>query len=102
MGKRLGILVTSNVHLDKTLGLCRAAKNKGDMDVMLFFTHTGTLLTQDSRFGELEGLAKIYLCKVGFENHGLIPPVTGVGKNGYATQALNGEMIEDCDRYVVF
>jgi len=102
MGKRLGILATSNAHLDKILRLCRAAKNKGDMDVMLFLTHTGTLLTQDSRFGELEGLAKIHLCKVGFESHGLTPPVPGVGENGYATQALNGEMIEDCDRYVVF
>jgi hypothetical protein len=58
-------------------------------------------LTQDSRFSELEGLAKMGLCKVAFENHWLKPPVSGIVEKDYATQARHAEIIEDCDRYVV-
>ncbi|MBC8418204.1 MAG: peroxiredoxin [Proteobacteria bacterium] len=101
MGKSLGVFITSNHHLDKIIRLCKAAKKKG-VETTLFFTHLGTLLTQDPRFGELEGLGKLAICNVGFESHGLKPPVPGVGEKDYATQARNGEMIEDCDRYVVF
>jgi len=102
MGKRLGILVSSDRHLDKIIKLCQAAKKKEDMEVTIFFTHLGTLLTQDPRFGELEGLAKMSLCNVGFEGHNLKPPVVGIGEKDYATQARHGELIEECDRYLVF
>lgn len=101
MARSLGVFVSSNQHLDKIIKLCEAAKKK-DVEVTLFFTHLGTLLTQDPRFGELEGLAKMSLCNVGFESHGLKPPVPGIGEKDYATQARHGEMIEECDRYVVF
>jgi hypothetical protein len=101
MAGSLGVFVSSNKHLDKVIKLCKAAKNK-DVEVTIFFTHRGTLLTQDAGFAELEGLAKMSLCNVGFEAHGLKPPVPGIGEKDYATQARNGEMIEDCDRYVVF
>jgi len=101
MAASLGIFVTSDKHLDKVIDLCKAAKDKG-VETTLFFSHLGTLLTRDPRFGELEGLGKLALCNVGFESHGLKPPVKGIGEKDYATQARNGEMIEDCDRYVVF
>jgi hypothetical protein len=101
MGKKLGILVSSDRHLNKIIALCRAAKKK-DVEATIFFTHLGTLLTQDPRFGELEGLAKMSLCNVGFESHNLKPPVVGIDEKDYATQARNGELIEDCDRYVAF
>jgi hypothetical protein len=101
MAKSLGIFVSSDKHLDKIIALCRAAKNK-DIEVTIFFSHVGTLLTQHPRFGELEGLAKLSLCNVGFESQGLKPPVVGIQEKDYATQARNGEMIEDCDRYVAF
>ena len=101
MSKSLGVFVSSDKHLDKVIKLCKAAGNK-DVDVTIFFTHLGTMLTQDARFAELEGLAKMSLCNVGFESHGLKPPVPGIGEKDYATQARNGELIEDCDRYVVF
>ncbi|MFP3913140.1 MAG: hypothetical protein ACLFUT_13790 [Desulfobacteraceae bacterium] len=101
MPKSLGVFVSSDKHLDKVINLCKAAKNKG-VETTVFFTHTGTLLTQDPRFTELDGLAHLSLCNVGFESHGLEPPVPGVGEKDYATQARNGEMIEDCDRYVAF
>ncbi len=101
MAKSLGVFVTSDRHLEKVIALCKAAKNKG-VETTVFFSHLGTLLTQDPRFAELEGLANLSLCNVGFESHGLKPPVPGVKETDYATQARNGELIEDCDRYVVF
>lgn len=101
MAKNLGIFVTSDRHLDTLIDVCRAAREK-DVDVTIFFTHLGTLLTQDPRFVELEGLAKMALCNVGFESHNLKPPVPGISEKDYATQARHGELIEDCDRYIVF
>lgn len=99
--RTLGIFVTSDKHLDKIIEMCKAAGKK-EIDVTIFFTHRGTLLTRDPRFPELEGMAHMALCKVGFESHGLKPPVPGIGKRGYASQARHGELIEGCDRYVVF
>ncbi len=100
MGKKLGIFVSSNRHLDKVIRLCSAAKKK-KIEVILFFTHKGTLLTRDPRFSELDGL-RISVCRVGFESRGLKPPVPGIGDKDYTTQAINAELIDDCDRYVVF
>ena len=102
MARNLGLFVTSDKHLDKVINLCQAARKKQDVEVTIFFSHRGTLLTQDPRFGELEGLATMSLCNVGFESHGLKPPVPGIAEKYYATQARNGELIEDCDRYAVF
>ena len=102
MARKLGVFVSSDKHLDKIIKLCEAAQKKGDVEVTIFFSHLGTLLTQDSRFAELKGLAHMSLCNVGFEGHGLKPPVVGIGEKDYATQARNGEMIEECDRYVIF
>jgi hypothetical protein len=102
MARSLGVTVSSDQHLDKVIKLCQAAQKKGDVEVTVFFTHLGTLLTQNPRFKELEGMAKMALCNVGFEKHGLKPPVPGIGEKDYATQARHGEMIEDCDRYVMF
>jgi len=102
MAKRLGVFVSSDQHLDKLIKLCKAAQEKGDIDVTLFFSHLGTKLTQDPRFGELEGMATMSLCNVGFESHGLKPPVKGIAESDYATQARNGELIEEQDRYIVF
>lgn len=100
MKKTLGVLVSSSHHLDKIIRLCNAAKKRG-IEVTLFFTHKGTLLTQDPRFSELDGL-RIAVCKVGFENLGLKPPVSGIEEKGYMTQAMHAELINNCERYVVF
>ena len=85
--------------LDKIINICKAAKKK-DIEVSIFFTHVGTLLTQDPRFKELDGLAQMSLCNVGFESHGLKPPVPGIDEKDYATQARHGVLIEECDRYL--
>ncbi|MEJ2588944.1 MAG: hypothetical protein P8165_15500 [Deltaproteobacteria bacterium] len=39
MPKSLGVLVSSDKHLDKVIKLCKAAKNKG-VETTVFFTHT--------------------------------------------------------------
>ncbi len=100
MEKTLGILVSSSRHLENIIKLCNAAKKRG-IEVTLFFTHKGTLLTQDPRFSELDGL-KISACKIGFESLGLKPPVSGIEEKGYSTQAMHAELINNCERYVVF
>ena len=101
MARSLGMFVTSNRHLDKIIELCKVAQ-KNQVEVTIFFSHLGTLLTRDPRFGELEGLAKMSLCNVAFESHGLKPPVPGITEKAYATQVRHAEMIEECDRYLVF
>jgi predicted peroxiredoxin len=101
VAKSLGVFVSSDQHLDKIIKLCKAAKDK-DIDVIIFFSHLGTLLTQEKRFDELKGLARTTLCKVAFERQGLRPPVAGIGEKDFATQARHAEVIDECDRYVVF
>ncbi len=102
MNKSLGIFVTSDKHLDKIINLCKAAKKK-EVSVNIFFSHYGTLLTRSPRFRELEELTtNMALCKVAFKGHGLDLPVSGIKEKDLATQARNAELIEECDRYVVF
>ena len=101
MVQSLGIFATSNNHLDKIIKVCREAKRNG-IEVIIFFSHLGTLLTQDPQFGQLKGFAEMFICNVGVESHGLKPPVTGIGEKNFATQSRHVEMIKKCDRYVVF
>ena len=99
MVKKLGIFVSTDQHLDKIIKICRSA-NKKEIEVLIFFTHLGVLLTQKPEFKELEGLAKMSLCNVCFEGHELKPPVPGIASRDYATQARHGMVIEECDRYL--
>ncbi len=101
MVKSLGVFVSSDQHLDKIIKLCKAAKKK-EIEVNIFFTHQGILLTKDPRFAELDGLANMSLCRVGFEGYGFKPPVPGINEKGYDSQIRHGEMIKECDRYMVF
>ncbi len=101
MGKKLGIYVTSDQHLDKLIQLCRAAKKKG-VEMSIFLTHIGTRLTADPRFKELVSPSKVALCTVAFEDNKLDRPVEGLDEKGFASQAWHAEMIHDCDRYITF
>ena len=98
-GKRLGICVSSDRHLDKVIGLCKAARAKG-VEVEIFFTHLGTRLTQEPAFKKLEGLARMSLCNVAFDANKLRKPVSGISERDFATQERHCDMIEACDRYV--
>ena len=99
--KKLGIFVSSDRHLGKIIKLCEAAAEK-EVEVIIFFTHRGTLLIRNPRFSELEGKAKMSLCRVAFESHGLKSLLERIDEKDFDTQARNVEMIEECDRYLVF
>ncbi len=101
MDETLGILVTSDRHLDYVLNLTDAARQR-KKKVEIFFTGKGALLTQHPDFEKLAGKARLSVCDISFRALGLAGQVPGVGVNDFVTQARNAEMIEKCDRYVVF
>ena len=101
MGKTLGICVTSEEHLDKIIKLCRAARKK-NVEVNIFFTHTGTRLCKDPRFKELEGFARTAFCQVSLKSNNIDKPVPGLKEKNYSTQSWHAEMIRQCDRYLTF
>jgi len=101
MLESLGILVCSDRHFEKVLNLCEAAGKKG-VKVRIFLTHRGVLLTQDQRFRRIAALASISLCLVSFESHGLKCPVPGLTDKAFGSQARHAELIEECERYLVF
>lgn len=100
MAEKLGILVSSDKHLDYVINLTAAAHKKGK-EVEIFFTGQGVLLTQSSDFNKLVGKAKMTLCDVSFRALKLEGDVPGMGFKDFATQAKNADLIEKSDRYVV-
>ena len=101
MAKKLGILVSSDKHLDYVINLTQAAYAKGNQ-VEIFFTGQGVRLTQSPDISKLVGKAKMSLCDVSFRALGLEGEVPGFGFKDFATQAKNAEIIKNSDRYVVF
>ena len=101
MAETLGMLVTTERHLDYVLKLTDAALAR-KKKVEIFFTGKGALLTQHPDFEKLVGRARLSVCDISFRAMGLAGPVPGLGFSDFVTQARNAEMIETCDRYVVF
>ena len=101
MAEKLGILVSSDKHLEYIINLTDAAHDKGK-EVEIFFTGEGVMLTQSSDFTRLIGKAKMSLCDVSYRALGLEGDVPGFGFKDFATQAKNAEIIKNSDRYVVF
>jgi hypothetical protein len=101
MTEILGILVSSDRHLDYVNKLTNAAHEKGK-DVYIFFTGKGVLLTQTPEFTQLVGKAKMSLCDVSFRALGLKGEVPGFGPKDFATQENHVAIIEKSDGYVVF
>jgi predicted peroxiredoxin len=100
MAEKLGILVSSDKHLDYVIKLTEAAHKKGK-EVEIFFTGKGVLLTQSTDFKQLIGKAKMTLCDVSFRALKLEGDVPGLGFKDFATQAKNADLIEKSDRYLV-
>jgi len=96
----LGILVSSEKHLDYVISLTEAAHAKGKT-IQIFFSGYGVYHTQSPDFKKLVGKAKLSVCDVSFRAYELSGDVPGVGFKDFATQARNAEMIEGCDRYLV-
>ena len=103
MAESLGILVSSDRHLDYVVKLTRAAHKKGK-EVQIFFTGSAVKLGFEPDFAKLVGLARLSICDVSFRAngfHGREDQVPGVGFKDFATQARNAEMSAECDRYLV-
>ncbi len=101
MAQLLGIMVSSDKHLDYVVNLTRAAHAQGHQ-VKVFFTGRSVLLTQEEDFKQLVGKALLYVCDVSFRANGLEgKEVPGVGFKEFVTQARNAEMLEECNRYLV-
>lgn len=103
MADTLGILVSSEKHLDYVVSLTEAAHARGKK-VQIFFSGRSVLLTVQPDFRKLVGKAKLYVCDVSFRSnglHGREDEVPGVGFKDFATQARHAEMVENVDRYVV-
>lgn len=100
MQKTLGILVNTDNHFPYVSQLSKAAHKK-NIEVQIFFTGPGVLLTQRSDFDILVKFAKLYVCDVSFRSHGLNGDVPGVGFKDFVTQAKNADMLSQCDRYIV-
>jgi len=98
----LGILVPTDRYLPQLIGLVRAAGKKG-VAVLVFFTGPGVLLTQDPRFGELDGLAEMYACKVSMESYGLdlSRTIPGLPAENIASQSKHADLIYYADRFIV-
>lgn len=104
MADTLGILVTTDRHLDSVIELVNAAHDKGK-EVQAFFTGPAVHLTLQPDFAKLIGKAKLWICDVSFRGngyHGREEEVPGVGYKDFATQGRNAEMLAEMDRYVVF
>ena len=78
MPQKLGILVSSDRHLDYVVNLTNAAYDRGK-EVHIFFTAKGVLLTQEPEFESLVGKATMSLCDVSFRDLGLSGDVPGFG-----------------------
>ena len=104
MKETLGILVSSDKHMDYIINITQSAFDKGK-EVKIFFSGNGVRLTLDPNFKELVGKAKLSVCDVSFRAngfHGREEEVPGVGFKDFATQARNAEMLNEVDRYLVF
>lgn len=104
MADTLGILVTTDKHLDSVVELVNAAHAKGK-EVQAFFTGAAVHLTLEPDFARLAGKAKLWICDVSFRANGLHgheDDVPGVDFKSFATQGRNAEMLAESDRYVVF
>ena len=100
MNDKLGILVSSDRHIDHLIGITKAAHRAGKK-VKIFLTNRGVFLTKNERFTELEGICHISLCSLCFESFKVDKPVPIVKDQDFGTQMRNVQIMKDCDRYIV-
>ena len=103
MAESLGIVVTTEKHLDHIVGLTKAARD-GGKDVRIFFTAGAVKLCPTEEAQELvKAGADVSLCRVTYElleldkQHG-----TEINGMTFGSQDDNAEIIAAVDRYVVF
>ncbi len=97
-GKKVGIFVNTDKHLEHILGICSAAVAK-DIRVSIFVMDDGVFLTRNPRFLELvkKGV-EISLCDHVYREKGLEGRVEGIV---HGSQYENAAMAHESDRLLV-
>ena len=68
----------------------------------IFLSGDGIHLTQDPRFSQLLGNARVGVCEVSYLAAGFKKEdLAGLVDKDYVTQLRNADMVENCDRYLV-
>ena len=101
MNKCLGILVTSDRHLDYVVNLTETAFKKGK-DIKIFFTGRAVKLIEAPDFKRLKGKASIAICDFSFRSMELKGNIPDIEPGILETHAKHAEIFKNCDRYIVF
>lgn len=98
-GKKLGIFVNTDKHLEHILGICSAARAR-DIAASIFVMDDGLFLTKNPKFLELvkKGV-EISLCDHVYREKGLEGKVEGVL---HGSQYDNAVMAHESDKFLVF
>jgi len=100
--RSLAVCVTTPGSARHVLGLTSAAVWAG-ISTEIFLTGEGVHLIRDRRFHELVPAARVSVCDVSFKAAGLeAGDAAGLADKDFVTQWRNAEMVERCDRYLVF
>ncbi len=102
---KLGIFVTCPQNMRHILGLTQAAL-RADKEVMIFFTYKSVHLTKSPEFWELAKLIKtenLAICTDSYICEGYDPEdiPRGLIDKQMRTQAFNGALLEECEKYIV-
>lgn len=102
---KLGIFVTSPVHIDHLVKLVEAVYRKGKK-VKIFFTFKATHLVFHPDFLKLKNMVPeedFAICVAAFSCEGYEPEFHNLGltNNQMRTQAFHGELIEEVGKYFV-
>lgn len=100
MPETLGILVTSDQHLNYVVKLTETAHNKGKK-IKIFFTGKAVKLIESRQFKRLVGKASLSICEWSSLSQGLADRIPGIDYGIFETQVKYAEIIKDCDRFVV-
>ena len=101
MANTLGILVTSDQHLNYVVNLAETAYNKGKK-VKIFFTGRAVKLMEAAEFCRLNRKASLAVCDWSSRDMGLTDRMSKIYPGIFETQAKHAEIMKNCDRYVVF
>ncbi|MFN4132137.1 MAG: hypothetical protein ACK4GE_03550 [Caldimicrobium sp.] len=102
---KLGIFVTSPVHMKELIKIVEAAQRKGKK-VKVFFTFKATHLVFHPDFTKIMKMLPendLAICLAAFACEGYEPEYhnPGLTNNQLRTQAFHGEMLEEVGKYIV-
>ncbi len=102
---KLGIFVTSPVHIEELVKIVEAVYRKGK-EVKIFFTFKSTHLVFHPQFQKLREIVPekdLAICVAAFACEGYEPEYNNCGltNDQMRTQAYHGELLEEVGKYLV-